>query len=428
MGQKPGDLYLGSRLDESTSEPTEARLELPSHGLTTHGVIVGMTGSGKTGLGVVLLEEILSAGIPALILDPKGDMGNLLLNFPAFDPKDFRPWIDEGEARRKGISPEELAEGTADLWKSGLARSGIEPSRMRELTQRVDFRILTPGSSAGIPLNVIGDLSPPDISWEEEGETVRDEIEGLVSGILVMADLDADPLTSKEHILLSNLVEHAWKNGVSLNLPSLDRADPATAPPSPRSVRTGHLLPGSGADQAGHAVERAGRLSLLFGVDPGRTPGYAGPSLHAGRPPPGQHRLPVPPVGLGAGLCRDSPPVQARHLDAKAARDFGVEGLGVRRRGHGIRTPHGRAALQTPYPHALQAGQGPRRRNGPGHTEPGGSGLQTHVQRRNVDDRAPSNRAGQGPDHRSSPVRIRRRGRGRPGMPASADWTSDSSS
>ncbi len=221
MGQKPGDLYLGQLLDEATSEPTDAQLQLPSHRLTTHGVIVGMTGSGKTGLGVVLLEEVLSSGIPALILDPKGDMGNLLLNFPTFDPENFEPWVDEGEARRKGVPASKLAEDTASLWKNGLARSGIDPERMEELKRRVDFRILTPGSTAGIPLNVIGDLSPPAVSLDEDGETIRDEIEGLVSGILVMADLDADPLTSREHILLSNLVEHAWRNGRSLDLPTL---------------------------------------------------------------------------------------------------------------------------------------------------------------------------------------------------------------
>lgn len=221
MGRKPGDLYLGQVLDAESSQPMGARLNLPSHQLTTHGVIVGMTGSGKTGLGVVLLEEILSAGIPALILDPKGDMGNLLLNFPAFRTQDFEPWVDHGEARRKGITTDQLAEETARRWQEGLAASGIESGRMERLRREVDFRVITPGSSAGVSLNVLGNLSPPGVSLDEDAETVRDEIEGLVSGILVMAGLDTDPLTSREHILLSNLVEHSWGEGNSLDLATL---------------------------------------------------------------------------------------------------------------------------------------------------------------------------------------------------------------
>lgn len=221
MSQKPGSLYLGQQLDPDTSESMEERLELDSDRLTTHGVIVGMTGSGKTGLGIVLIEEILASGVPALILDPKGDMGNLLLNFPDFRAGDFEPWVDEGEAKREGLSAAELAVKEAEKWEGGLARSGITPDRMRSVRDDVDIRLVTPGSTAGIPLNLVGDLSPPTVSWDEHGESIRDEIEGLVSGLLVMVDIEADPLTSREHILLSNLIEHAWRAGRSLDLPTL---------------------------------------------------------------------------------------------------------------------------------------------------------------------------------------------------------------
>lgn len=218
---RPGPLYLGQELNAETSEPTGVALELKSDRLTTHGVIVGMTGSGKTGLGIVLIEEVLSTGVPVLILDPKGDMGNLLLNFPSFRPSDFEPWVDPGEARRKGVTTAALAEEVADTWRSGLAGSGIDGSRLQALRDAVDFRIITPGSTAGAPLNLVGGLAPPALSWEEQGETVRDEIEGLVSGLLLMADIEADPLTSREHILLSNLVEHGWRSGQTLDLPTL---------------------------------------------------------------------------------------------------------------------------------------------------------------------------------------------------------------
>jgi len=177
MTQRPGWLRLGAVLDAATSQPTGETLELESDALTTHGVIVGMTGSGKTGLGIVLLEEVLASGVPALILDPKGDMGNLLLNFPALRASDFEPWVDEAEARRRSVSVAQLAAETAETWRAGLARSGIDAERMRHLKQSTQMRIMTPGSTAGLPLNLVGDLSPPAVSFDEHAETIRDEIE-----------------------------------------------------------------------------------------------------------------------------------------------------------------------------------------------------------------------------------------------------------
>jgi hypothetical protein len=221
LSETPEALYLGHELEPDSSERTGERLELRSDELTTHAVIVGMTGSGKTGLGIVLLEEVLASGVPALVLDPKGDMGNLLLNFPQLRSEDFQPWVDEAEARRKGISPAERAAEQARSWREGLAGAAIDPARMHALRDGVDIRILTPGSTAGTPMNLVGDLGAPDASWEEHGETIRDEIEGLVSGLLVMAGIEGDPLTSREHILLSNLIEHGWREGRSLDLPTL---------------------------------------------------------------------------------------------------------------------------------------------------------------------------------------------------------------
>ncbi len=189
--------------------------------LTTHGVIVGMTGSGKTGLGIVLLEEALSAGVPVLALDPKGDLGNLLLTFPDLSPASFAPWVEESKAREAGVSVEEHAAQVAIQWKEGLAASGIGPERIQALRDSAELTIYTPGSSAGVPLNLIGSLRAPPLSWETDAETLRDEIEGTVSSLLGLVGIAGDPLASREHVLLSNLVEHAWRAGRSLDLGTL---------------------------------------------------------------------------------------------------------------------------------------------------------------------------------------------------------------
>jgi hypothetical protein len=216
-----GTFYLGGVIEPGSGDRTGAPVLYEAGDLTTHGVIVGMTGSGKTGLGVGLLEEALLSGIPALILDPKGDMGNLLLNFPAFRPEDFRPWIDEAEASREGIGPDELAAMTADMWKNGLAGWELGPDRMRELGMRAGLTIYTPGSSAGVPINILGSLTAPEGNFDEDAETYRDEIEGYVQSLLTLAGIESDPVSGPEHILLATIIEDAWKKGSGLDLAGL---------------------------------------------------------------------------------------------------------------------------------------------------------------------------------------------------------------
>lgn len=202
--------YLGSTVADR--QP----LFLDSSNLTTHGVIVGMTGSGKTGLGIVMLEEALQQGTPTLIIDPKGDMGNLLLSFPDLLPTDFMPWISDSEA---GDDKVQAAVDTATRWKEGLQRSGIEPSRISKLHNSVDFSIYTPGSNAGIPLNIIGSLRAPAAGTDPE--TLQDEIEGLTSSLLTLVGIQSDPLSGREHILLANLIHWKWQKFEDLDLATL---------------------------------------------------------------------------------------------------------------------------------------------------------------------------------------------------------------
>lgn len=216
-----GSFHLGKVIDSATGKPGADDLVVGSSDLTTHGVVVGMTGSGKTGLAVVLLEEALLAGIPVLILDPKGDMGNLALTFPDLAPESFRPWVNESEAAADGQSVDDYAKKTATTWREGLQAQGIGPERIQALKDAADVTIYTPGSTAGVPLNLIGSLRAPALSWETEAETLRDEIEGTVTSLLALIGVAADPLSSREHVLLANLIENAWRAGRDLDLGTL---------------------------------------------------------------------------------------------------------------------------------------------------------------------------------------------------------------
>ena len=203
-----GHLFLGEYLDPETRKRNGEPVLLEAADLTTHGVVVGMTGSGKTGLGVVLIEEALLAGIPTLVIDPKGDLGNLLLTFPELRPDDFAPWVEGGD-------PAEVAK----QWSEGLAAWGIEPSRIAQLRDAAEFTIYTPGSTSGVPLDIVGGLDAPVEGADPE--TVADEVEGYVSGLLTMVGIEADPLAGKEHILLSNLIHNAWSSGHDIDLAAL---------------------------------------------------------------------------------------------------------------------------------------------------------------------------------------------------------------
>lgn len=208
-------LSIGGRLDSPGGERTGDTTAVDTDELTTHGVIVGMTGSGKTGLGVVLIEEVLRAGLPALLVDPKGDLTNLALTFPDLAPADFAPWVDTSQ----GGSVDELATAAATQWSEGLAGWGLGGADVAALRSAAPVTIYTPGSRAGVPVNLIGGLDAPDTG--SDAEIVADEIEGYVTGLLNLIGVDADPLASREHILLANLIDHAWSQGRSLDLPTL---------------------------------------------------------------------------------------------------------------------------------------------------------------------------------------------------------------
>jgi hypothetical protein len=211
--EKLGAFYLGQEYDLSKGKRLDRLVMYDARDLTTHAVCVGMTGSGKTGLCIDLLEEAAIDSVPAIMIDPKGDLTNMLLTFPELRPEDFEPWVNVDDARRKGMSVGEYAKHISDTWRKGLADWGQGPDRIRMLKESADFRIYTPGSDAGLPVSILASLAAPVLNWDKEEELLREQIQGTVSALLGLAGIEADPLQSREHILLSHIFEHFWRQG-----------------------------------------------------------------------------------------------------------------------------------------------------------------------------------------------------------------------
>jgi hypothetical protein len=219
--EKLGAFYLGKRHDTSADQLTDELTLYDSKDLTTHAVIIGMTGSGKTGLGIGIIEEAALDHIPVIAIDPKGDLGNLLLTFPALRPADFEPWIDPRAAADAGQTTAEFADTMANLWKNGLLDWGQTPERITNLRAAADMAIYTPGSTAGLPISVLREFAAPPPELLADKDMYRERVQGTATSILTLLDVDADPLTSREHILLANVLDRAWQAGHSLDLAGL---------------------------------------------------------------------------------------------------------------------------------------------------------------------------------------------------------------
>src|SRR5687768_7878069 len=216
--EAPTTFYLGRRYEPTSKRVTDDVVYYDSRDLTTHAVVLGMTGSGKTGLCINLLEEAILDNIPSIVIDPKGDITNLLLTFPDLQPKDFEPWVNIDDAHRAGMDLPQFAQDVAQRWRDGMQSWGIVPDRVRWMKHAAQYSIYTPGSDAGLPISILASLRAPKHGWAGYEEANRERINGTVTALLALIGKDAKPVQDKEHVLIANIFEFAWQRGQDLSL------------------------------------------------------------------------------------------------------------------------------------------------------------------------------------------------------------------
>ena len=218
--EKLGAFYLGRVQDLGAGKRTDELVLYDSRDLTTHAVIIGMTGSGKTGLGIGMIEEAAMDRIPVIAIDPKGDLGDLLLTFPELRPADFEPWVSAQEAEAKGLGREQFAADQASTWEKGLADWGQSGERIKRLREAAEFAIYTPGSTVE-PISVLRNFAAPPEAIRGDADLYRERLQTTASSVLALMGIDADAATSREHILISNILQKAWGAGGDVDLASL---------------------------------------------------------------------------------------------------------------------------------------------------------------------------------------------------------------
>ena len=216
--EKMGVFYLGKEYDIDSKKQSEDLVLYKSKDLTTHAMIIGMTGSGKTGLGVGMIEEAALDNIPVIAIDPKGDLGNLALTFPQLRKEDFLPWVNVSEATNKGLTADDFAQAQADLWTKGLASWGQDGQRIQKFKDSADVLVYTPGSSSGIGVSVLKSFNAPSQAIINDFDAYRDRLDVTTTSLLALIGISGNTFTSREHILLSHIIDHAWKQGNNINL------------------------------------------------------------------------------------------------------------------------------------------------------------------------------------------------------------------